>query len=140
MECGSCTVCCRLLYLPELNKPLGVMCDHCTGIGCGIYEERPQVCRDFRCAYHQAETVNLALRPDHCGVLFEKLTDDIMFGLVDPEAEHHPHLNGQITSFMKEGLNVVIADLHDPNPKIYHQDDADPAKILARVVKFTEVA
>lgn len=138
MECGSCTVCCRLPVLPDLDKAAGDMCDFCSGVGCNIYESRPQSCREFRCAYHQGSKVNLALRPDKCGILFEKLADDIIFGLLDPEKENYPHLNGQITSFLNEGINVVIMD--NNQPRVYHLNDVDPGSILTRVVKSAEAA
>lgn len=50
--CGGCTLCCKVMSIPALNKAAGVWCTHCkTGIGCGIYEERPQACIDFMCGF-----------------------------------------------------------------------------------------
>lgn len=45
-------------------------CQHLIQIGCGIYEERPPVCRRFACGWLQAPNLPEALRPDRCGVLF----------------------------------------------------------------------
>jgi hypothetical protein len=51
-ECGSCTLCCKLLRIEELAKPQGEWCEHCAvGTGCRIYDERPQACRGFFCAW-----------------------------------------------------------------------------------------
>ena len=53
-SCGTCTLCCKLLQVPEVEKPLGEWCRHCDkGVGCTIYAERPQRCRDFFCGYLQ---------------------------------------------------------------------------------------
>lgn len=43
---------------------------HLVPSGCGIYEERPAVCRRFQCGWLLAENLPEALRPDRCGVLF----------------------------------------------------------------------
>jgi hypothetical protein len=59
--------------LPEdspFEKPYGVPCQHLIQIGCGIYEERPPVCRRFACGWLLAPNLPEALRPDRCGVLF----------------------------------------------------------------------
>lgn len=49
-ECGTCSLCCKLPYVAELNKSIDTWCTHCEpGKGCTIYTDRPQQCRDFRC-------------------------------------------------------------------------------------------
>jgi len=71
-ECGSCTACCKTLKIdaPELKKFAGVLCTHCTaGARCTIYETRPQVCRDFFCAWRAMAYLGDEWRPDRCGVL-----------------------------------------------------------------------
>lgn len=55
-ECGDCSLCCKLLVVVELGKPGGVWCDHADpGKGCGAYQERPQSCRVFACAWLRGE-------------------------------------------------------------------------------------
>jgi hypothetical protein len=50
--CGTCTLCCKLFPVPELEKPAGRWCRHIVqGRGCGIHATRPQVCRDFFCQW-----------------------------------------------------------------------------------------
>lgn len=50
--CGSCTLCCRLPDIDELLKPANEWCIHCVdGMGCKIYQSRPQTCRDFLCLW-----------------------------------------------------------------------------------------
>jgi hypothetical protein len=52
-SCGTCTLCCKVYEVPPIdNKPRGVWCKHCTpGKGCGIWEARPEFCRDFHCLW-----------------------------------------------------------------------------------------
>lgn len=51
-SCGNCTLCCKVLGIVELAKPLGEWCPNCeVGRGCKIYGERPVECRDFHCGY-----------------------------------------------------------------------------------------
>ncbi len=51
-------------------KAAGEPCPHLCPAGCGIYAERPPVCRRFRCAWLQETDLPPSLRPDRCGVLF----------------------------------------------------------------------
>jgi len=51
-ECGSCTMCCKLLRIEELGKAEGEWCTHCAiGKGCTIYDTRPEACRGFYCGW-----------------------------------------------------------------------------------------
>lgn len=50
--CGDCTLCCKVMAIEELAKPVGSWCPHCkAGQGCRIYPERPGECRSFRCLW-----------------------------------------------------------------------------------------
>jgi hypothetical protein len=51
--CGSCSLCCKLLRIEELDKPAGRWCSHCTvgRDGCKIYDTRPGSCRSFHCTW-----------------------------------------------------------------------------------------
>jgi hypothetical protein len=50
--CGTCTLCCKLLHVVELNKPRDSWCADCQiGVGCGRYETRPPTCRQFHCGW-----------------------------------------------------------------------------------------
>ena len=51
-SCGTCTLCCKLMRIPELDKPRLEWCPNCeVGKGCRIYPERPSSCRAFHCGY-----------------------------------------------------------------------------------------
>ena len=63
-QCGTCTLCCKLMKVDELEKPMGTWCRHCRpGVGCGIYETRPNVCRAYHCGYLQSAEVSDAWYP-----------------------------------------------------------------------------
>ncbi len=48
MECTRCGACCVAPDIAALDKPLGVRCPHLQADNlCGIYEDRPQICRDY---------------------------------------------------------------------------------------------
>lgn len=70
-ECGDCNLCCKILNIPEYNAPSGTMCEHCTDKGCGIYEERHDICKGFSCLWLSQPQIPESLRPDKSGVLFE---------------------------------------------------------------------
>jgi hypothetical protein len=50
--CGSCSLCCKLLDVPEVEKPENDWCAHCRpGHGCRIYARRPYVCATYSCLW-----------------------------------------------------------------------------------------
>jgi hypothetical protein len=51
-QCGDCSLCCKIMAIPELNKPKDSWCPHVVmKRGCGIYESRPHSCRAFQCLW-----------------------------------------------------------------------------------------
>ena len=51
-RCSDCSLCCKVLDIPEIPKPADQWCTHCKpGHGCTIYESRPLVCRGFACQW-----------------------------------------------------------------------------------------
>ncbi|HEY6255965.1 MAG TPA: hypothetical protein VIY51_09265 [Xanthobacteraceae bacterium] len=64
-SCGSCTLCCKVLTIEELQKPDGIYCSNCkVGVGCGIYAERPVECRNFMCAWIYSPLMGPQLKPE----------------------------------------------------------------------------
>jgi hypothetical protein len=65
--CGSCTLCCKVLSITEIEKPQGVWCQHCSvGKGCNIYADRPGECRNFYCGYLTWPMVDDYWYPNKC--------------------------------------------------------------------------
>jgi len=84
-NCGSCTLCCLVTRVPEFEKLENIWCSHCNiNKDCNIYEQRPLSCKKFECEWYSNAKLDENLRPDKCGVVFEKFTDLTYFALVDP--------------------------------------------------------
>ena len=81
-SCGTCSLCCTVLRVDELQKPAGENCRHQLGVGshangresaaqgsedregggdlgppggggCAIYQDRPHICRAYQCLWRQ---------------------------------------------------------------------------------------
>ena len=51
-SCGSCSLCCKLMGISELDKAPGAWCfNFRRGAGCGVYQDRPTECRTFECEW-----------------------------------------------------------------------------------------
>lgn len=90
-ECGSCTSCCVELAIdaPQLKKPDGCECPHLVaGAGCGIYADRPALCRNWYCGWRMGALTD-DMRPDRSGML------------LIPEL-------GQTAGYQKGGLRLVL--------------------------------
>ena len=117
-NCGNCTVCCKHLYIPETDSEEGDLCKYCKeDIGCLIYKCRPESCSTFNCAWKQMENVHIDLRPDNCGVLFEKWSDYVMVG--STEYELSKLMLGQIAYFQREGISVLIVNQEEKTRQFY---------------------
>jgi hypothetical protein len=51
-QCGSCSLCCFVFSIKELDKPEKRWCRHCKpGKGCSIHGNHPDVCQTFVCEW-----------------------------------------------------------------------------------------
>jgi hypothetical protein len=52
-KCGACSLCCKVLRIDELQKPIGKWCNHCAPgkSGCRIHDQRPSECQSFYCGW-----------------------------------------------------------------------------------------
>lgn len=69
--CGECTACCsgQLMSNSYGNRfGQGHRCIFLVVEKCTIYETRPQVCRDYQCAWTQ-QLLDNDMRPDQCGLM-----------------------------------------------------------------------
>jgi Fe-S-cluster containining protein len=68
-SCGECNACCKVFPVPEVGKHDTDWCQHCkVGTGCGIYDTRPKVCRDYECVWLKGSG-DESHRPDRFGIL-----------------------------------------------------------------------
>jgi hypothetical protein len=147
-ECGSCTACCKVFQIPELNKPRYVLCSHCTGSQCGIYETRPKVCREYYCLWRRIEVMPDFARPDKLGIMFSvemyaqpRMPFEKMYIIGrapdNPAAFDTPEGRAAVNMFVREGsLPVFIAYEHErkmiyPN-KEFSEAILDPANTTHR--------
>lgn len=109
-ECAGCVACCTLTRVPELDKPYGVTCCHVCD-GCAIYSERPQSCRDFRCAWLNGEMPDW-MRPDKAHVMLERINDHLVIALPEPGYERTwltPQVNALLKSQYQDNGGAVAA-------------------------------
>lgn len=84
--CGTCSLCCKVLEIPELAKAKGAWCRHVvSGQGCGIYAGRPAVCRRFVCGWLRRDDLPEIWKPSLSGmVLVEEDEGRRLIAHVDP--------------------------------------------------------
>jgi hypothetical protein len=69
-SCGGCTLCCKVMDVPEINKPRGAWCPHCIrGTGCRIYADRPSGCRSFLCGWLTNPRFGREWKPDRSKIV-----------------------------------------------------------------------
>jgi hypothetical protein len=131
-HCGRCTLCCKLLDIPVLQKPAYEWCPNCkAGEGCGLYTERPQPCRDFTCVWLGSQTglkpLPADLRPDRCGMLFY-YTGSFreLNGVADrPGAWKSPRVQSLIRAMAATGRTIIFRDGKDH----YGVVDGEPRRL-----------
>ena len=133
MECAGCTLCCKLLKIEWMNSPAGEYCIECfPGKGCMIYDEAPEKCLEFKCAYNQMEKVSINMRPDKCGVIFIRV-DDIIAGRIDDEVTSpNEYVQGQLEFFKNEGFPFVLYKQGN-KPYVYQAKGYTKQEILDKV-------
>lgn len=115
-DCGTCVACCVITRVeaPNFVKEAGVMCVHCSGRDCTIYEDRPAPCRTFYCLWRRVGTMPDTLRPDRTGVMFtiERVAEPqnpferefvIARALNSIEAFDGSEVRGALSVFMERG-------------------------------------
>jgi hypothetical protein len=86
-QCGTCTLCCRVMAVSEIEKPPGKLCTHCDeGRGCRIYDTRPRQCRTFQCHFLENTSLREEWRPSKSRIILVVSPDGQRIGAhVDPE-------------------------------------------------------
>ena len=116
-SCGPCSLCCTVLRVDELKKPAGANCPHQRGAnGCGIYPDRPTICRSYRCLWRQGG-LEEAERPDLMGGIVDLETVGVGLRLgirVEKRGtfEHSPKLIAVAERYRSE-MPVRITDAED---------------------------
>jgi hypothetical protein len=84
--CRTCTLCCKVVSIPELAKAAGEWCAHCQpGKGCGIHTRRPFVCRGAYCEWMISKGLGPEWKPEKAKlVLFKTNGGRRLTAHVDP--------------------------------------------------------
>lgn len=120
-RCGECTLCCTLIQVDALDKPVNTPCEYCTKKGCSIFkdEKRPVACKGFECLWYANPKLPDYLRPDRCNVIFETLggrkTVIALMPPDKPEAWREPEVMGLIGPMVKSGTAVIASTGKDKN-------------------------
>ena len=141
-QCGPCTACCTVMGVPELEKGLHQECEHLGPTGCRIYAHRPASCRTFACQWLRGlleldGSIDPALRPDRCGVIFD-YQPDTPFGDVytawelEPGASERDPASDIVKGLAEHFLVVVTAPSTHGEPGSAPQRFLGPAGLVAR--------
>jgi hypothetical protein len=76
--CGDCTLCCKVMAIEELAKPVNAWCPHCKpGRGCGIYANRPAECQTFSCLWLLNDQLDRHWKPSKSRLVLTTSEDGI---------------------------------------------------------------
>jgi hypothetical protein len=131
--CGTCTLCCKLLGIAEIDKPRGELCGNCdVGRGCRVYASRPAECRDFYCAYLTHSAMGEHWFPDRCGMVVAPEFDGARIVIhVDaghPDAWREQPYYADIkrwAAFAARDLGQVVVSIGDRSIVILPEEDVD---------------
>lgn len=116
-SCGTCSLCCTILRVDELEKPAGRDCVHQRGSrGCGIHATRPAICRTYRCLWLQGGLED-GERPDATGAVVDLETTGV--GLRLAIRESRPGI------FDESPALRAIAERHRSSMPVRISDTAD---------------
>lgn len=109
MDCGECTLCCKLLEIRSTESPIETYCKYCEpGVECKIYNAKPKECDQYKCMWLQMEHAGIKMRPDKCHVIFNKSGDDVICARIEKNRKINPLVLGQLHAFNKEGFSVLM--------------------------------
>ena len=71
-QCGDCSLCCKVLGIPELDKPKDSWCPNfLAGTGCRIYATRPPSCHNFVCRWLSDPMMGPEWKPSVCKMVVD---------------------------------------------------------------------
>lgn len=106
------------MKVQELEKPANTWCTHCDkGVGCRIYEARPQSCREYECLWLRSQAFDHpmppALRPDRSHVVMGTINngnDVILYVPPEhPDAWQTPTCAEAVGRFVSGGIAVYLS-------------------------------
>lgn len=105
--CGDCTACCDGFLIGEAKgKPFGdgKPCEFLISKKCTIYSDRPQMCRNYQCAWTQFVLPEW-MKPNLCGVMvsveYDKETGKQFLKVIEMREEIEYNVYSTIETFTK---------------------------------------
>ncbi|MCP3388751.1 hypothetical protein NLM27_08155 [Bradyrhizobium sp. CCGB12] len=113
--CGDCTLCCKVMAIEALAKPVNAWCQHCgPGRGCAIYAGRPTECEDFACLWLASDPLDERWKPNRSKLVLTTSEDGIEVRCDPgfPDAWRRDPYAGEIRAWAAEGetndMTVVV--------------------------------
>ena len=130
--CDGCTLCCKLFEVKDLESSQNEYCRMCEpGVGCSIHSSRPDCCRIFQCCYSQMDKAGVELKPSKCGVVFEKIADNLILASLDiPIDSASSIVRSQVEHFRREGISVMLQQFDPFKTHCIMADGATREEIL----------
>ncbi len=73
-ECGTCSKCCNVYFIPELDKPKNTWCPHVSDTcGCRIWPDRPKTCSAFFCLWTLDPRFDERWKPELAGFVMSTI-------------------------------------------------------------------
>lgn len=77
-QCGDCQLCCKLLPVPEIEKPANTKCMHQRHhVGCTIYKHLPMSCALWSCRWLVNNDTHDLSRPDRSHYVIDVMPDHV---------------------------------------------------------------
>jgi hypothetical protein len=89
-ECGTCSLCCKLMPVPQLNKPRDQRCQYQKHAkGCTVHgtAAQPPACKLWYCRWLVNDDAADLRRPDHAHYVIDAMPDEIT---VEPDDHSAP--------------------------------------------------
>jgi hypothetical protein len=124
-QCGACTLCCKLLPVPEIKKGAGQRCAHQRfGKGCTIYAKRPLTCQLWSCQWLLGDAGDTS-RPDIAHYVVDPMPDFVTMTFDDrppvrvpviqiwldrhfPDAHRDPALRAWLERRAEDGFAAIM--------------------------------
>ena len=122
-QCGGCTLCCKLLPVPQLDKAAGKRCQHQRyGKGCAVYHRKgfPPSCALWNCRWLVNDDTSDLRRPDRSHYVIDIMPDFVT--LRDDEAGTRKEVE-------------VVQIWVDPDYPDAHRDPALRAYLMRRAAE-----
>ncbi|SFI34176.1 hypothetical protein SAMN05216525_107190 [Bradyrhizobium sp. Gha] len=114
-QCGDCTLCCKVMAIEALAKPVGRWCTHCKpGRGCAIYAGRPAECEAFTCLWLADGLLDQRWKPSRSKLVVTTSEDgvEIRCDPGSPNAWRREPYAAEIRAWAEEGerndMTVVV--------------------------------